>query len=290
MTALPIRIQFGSVKISLGAVRRLWVDLNSEVQEQRKIEQHNANLHIPVGESSVELDQTFRVACIVTYTDKRQDVFYNVEELSTPHEGAEISHISLTNILPYRQMMNGSDPFHQFEILLDFTSPSIAEVSASNAEATTNASALLLGGSRAGWRAGIESAVRKHIKERTSLWSWFHGRFAYDLSLAVIGGPFALFACWRLSSFVEYLFGGMNPVVAGGAYIYIAFCSLWLYRIAFAYVRWAFPKVELVEQASPSKKHRTNLWLLGGFFVSTVVASVLDVPFIGEVGKAIIGK
>ncbi|MCZ7853945.1 hypothetical protein [Agrobacterium salinitolerans] len=283
MAALPIRVQFGSVKITLSAVRRLWLDLNAEVQEQRKIEQHDANVHIPVGESSPELDEAYRVACIVNYSDNAREIFYSTDELSTPHEGAQISQIILTNILPYRQRMNGGEPFHQFEILLDFTTPSLVEVSASHSEPTANASGFHLGGNRSGWRAGIDSAVRKHIKERNRLWTWFHGRFTYDLFLAVIGLPFALYACWRLAPLVEKVFSGMNSVVVGGAYIYIAFCSLWLYRIAFAYVRWAFPKVELVDQATPSKTHRTILGGVGVFVISTFTASVLDIPFIGQI-------
>ncbi len=289
MGALPSRRKFGSVKITLGAVHRLWIDLNAEVQEQRKIDQHDANVHIPAGESSPDLDETFRVACVVTYSDNRQEVFYNTSELSAPPEGTVISHIVLTNILPYRQKMNGQDPFHQFEILFEFRSPSLAEVSASHAEPTANASGLHIGGVRAGWRAGIESAVTKNVRERSSLWTMFHGRFTYDLFLAAVGMPFALFACWRVSPLIEKLFGGMNPVVAGGAYIYVGYCSLWLYRIAFAYVRWAFPKVELVEQATPQKRHRKILAAVATFIASAIIASALNVPFLGQIGSAIVG-
>ncbi|QIO58867.1 hypothetical protein [Rhizobium leguminosarum] len=290
MVALPQTTRFGSVKVTLDQLKRLWRDLDSEVQEQRKIEQHNADVHIKAGETDAALDATFRVACIVTRSDNHRDIFYTDDELVLPPEGTLISFVVFTNVIPYKEAMNGAEPYHQFEVLLDFTQPGLLDASTQLSEPTANPSGFLIGGSRSGWRAGIESAVKKRIKERNRLWSWFHLQFIYDLFLLLLGMPFALYLCWRLAPAVDRLFGGASPVVIGGAYVYIGFVSIWLYRVAFSYTRWAFPKVELADQNNPSKKHR---FVIGGlllFIVGSVVGNFLDVPLLRSIGSSLVTR
>jgi hypothetical protein len=290
MVALPQTTRFGAVKVSLYTLRRLWRDLDAELQEQRKIEQHNADIHLKSGEKDEGLDAAFRVACIVTRSDNHSDVLYHEDELVQPPEGVTISFVLFTNILAFKEAMNGIEPHHHFEVLLDFTQPRLLDSSVPQSDPTPNPSGLLISGSRAGWRAGIESAVRKHIKERNRVWSWFHGQFIYDLFLVVFGMPFALYACWRLAPLVDGLFGGLSPVVTGGAFVYIGFCSIWLYRLVFSYARWAWPKVELAEQSTPSKTHRRILTWVVVFVATAMVSNLLDVPFVGALAGAIFGR
>jgi hypothetical protein len=155
---------------------------------------------------------------------------------------------------------------------------------------TPNPSALLIGGERDGWRAGIESAVKKYVKERNRLWSWFHGQFVYDLFLFLVGIPFALYACWRVAPLIDTVFAGINAVVIGGAYIYVGFCAIWLYRLAFSYARWAWPKIELVEQSMPSKRHRLILIAVAVFVSAAVITNQLDLPFIGKIGGVLFNR
>ncbi len=285
MVALPQTTRFGSVKVTLGSLILLWRELISEVKEQRKIEEHNAKVHLADGETHDGLDACFRVACVISRSDNHRDVIYAEDELVLPPEGTLISTIIFTNILPYKEVMGGADPYHQFEVLLDFTQPRPLDSSIQLSEPTPNPSGFLIGGDRKGWRAGIESAVRRHIKERNRLWSGFHGQFVYDLFLLLLGMPFALYACWRLAPLVDRLFGGSNSVVIGGAYVYIGFCSIWIYRLVFSYARWAFPKVELVGQSSASKIHRGVISITLAFICTSVLANALDWPLIGSVGR-----
>lgn len=281
MVALPQTTRFGSVKISLEAVKSLWRTLDKEVQEQRKIEQHNANINPDIEDEGI--DRMFRVACVVNRSDGHRDIFYDPSELIKPPEDAFISTILLTNILSFQQETN-VQPLHQFEVLLDFTQPRLLDSSTPLSDPTPNPSGLLIGGERVGWRAGIESAVKKYVKERNRLWSWFHGQFVYDLFLFLIGIPFALYVCWRLAPLIDRVFAGINTVVIGGAYIYVGFCAIWLYRLAFSYARWAWPKIELAEQSMPSKRHRVILIAAVAFVSTAVIANQLDLPFIGKIG------
>ena len=191
-----------------------------------------------------------------------------------------ISQIYLSNITPYRLETKGVKPENNFELIFDFQFPPLLDASTPVSHPTPNSSSLSIEGSRSSWRAGVEKIVLSHIRSKKPLRNWFHGNLIYDLFLMLLGLPLALYGCWMMSGTITRIFG-FSTFLTGAAYLYVGFAGIWVYRLLFSYSRWAFPKVELRDQATWPKAHRAFLWLilisLSGQILWTTLGPNLDI-------------
>lgn len=63
-------------------------------------------------------------------------------------------------------------------------------------------------------------------------------------------------------------------MLAAAAYIYVVLLAIWAYRLLFGYSKWAFPTMELKENAKSANSHRL-------FWYAIVVGLIVN--FIWEI-------
>lgn len=283
-------IKLGSFMISAQTVKDLWRDLSGLVREQGEIEiaalvkADDATEEEFIAHKEFLRNEVFQIVGTVEFDNG--SIHSRDLEIVKQEDGQFIRTIYLSNIVPYRNR-TGVDPEHSFSLLLDFRMPRLLDADTAISSPTPNNTSFTISGSRPAWRAGVENSVVRRIKSRRPLRGWFHGSFVYDLFLMVCGVPAALYACWYFSGFIARNFS-FNGVVQAGAHIYIALLAIWTYRLMFSYARWAFPKVELIDQATLPKRHRRIWWILVAAFVVQVFWVTLE-PYI-SLGPLILGR
>lgn len=257
-------ILYGSIAFSLSGIRGLFADLTEIVKEQGEIEISQTKKRDDQTDEEfvafVESARTdaFKILATIRYENGSLTHTSDPEDVKIDESGPFIKSIYVSNRTPYRQFV-GNDPFHMFELFLDFEQPRLFDAAVIISSPTANGTNLKLNGKRPGWHSAIEGAVKKRIRKRRVLRNYFHGDFVYDLGLMALGIPFALYACWYFSSFIQNNIATVHGVVSAGAYFYVGFFAVWLYRILFSYTKWAFPLVELTDQATRPKTHRKNM-------------------------------
>ena len=171
-------------------------------------------------------------------------------------------------------------PRNRFELTLDFSKPELFNLSLSPSGSTPNASKILISGRNETWVNGVYHAVIKFVKYRKTRRQFFHRHSVYDLLLICVGFPFAFWAAYKLSGWINSLFGEHSGILKSAAYVYVFYFSLLLIRILFDYARWIFPIVEYKESTDTAQKHR--------FILGVLMIAVLG-NFIYDVFKIVIG-
>ncbi|NSZ62810.1 hypothetical protein G6L16_005585 [Agrobacterium tumefaciens] len=258
-------VNLKSFSVSIDEIKKIWRELNDLVSEQGEIEINR----LTRLENHTEDDfnaykerlrkEIFVILGTILWEDDSAIHTSDPELLSA--DGMLISEVYLSNITPYKLETKGVKPEHNFELLIDFKFPPLLDASTPVSHPTPNATFLRIEGTRSSWKAGVENIVHRHIRTRRPLRNWFHGNLIYDLFLMMLGLPSALYGCWLMSGAITNIFG-FNNFVLGAAYLYVGFVGIWIYRLLFSYSRWAFPKVELRDQATRPKRHRAFLWLI----------------------------
>ena len=171
-------------------------------------------------------------------------------------------------------------PRNRFELFLDFTKPEFFNLSLSLSRSTPNESNILVSGRNETWVNGVYHAVMEFVKNRKTRRKFFHRHSVYDLLLICVGFPFAFWAAYKLSGWINSLFGEHSGILKSAAYVYVFYFSLLLIRILFDYARWIFPIVEYKESTDTAQKHR--------FILGVLMIAVLG-NFIYDVFKIVIG-
>lgn len=258
-------ITFGSVLFSLEGLRAIFNELRDIVREQGEIE--ISQLVRREDQSEEEFSDFKR--------DLRENVFgvlatVNFEDGSAVHSkdpfvlqlapsGPLIRSFYLSNITPYKSRI-GVEPEHMFQLFIDLRQPPLFDASQFVSSPTDNNTNLSIRGSRTGWGAGIEAAVRRQILRKRPIRTFFHGPFTYDLFLMLVGIPLGFYSCWLASNWANANLAHLGAVVLGAFYLYVGFAALWVYRFIFSYTKWAFPVVEIKEQATRPARHRKLWW------------------------------
>jgi hypothetical protein len=181
-----------------------------------------------------------------------------IDLFRSPEVPESIDVIFLTNISPFAALTGGRTPHDSFQLLFDFSRPKLINGATMPSAPTPNASNLDVSG-RDDWVSAVKDAVEKTTTHRKTKRYGLHAPMIYDLGLMVVAVPIALYVCWRLSSFVNEAFGQISAMLVTIAFIYLIFFCLWIYRMMFGYLKWAFPIVELTD-TSTALKHRAA-WL-----------------------------
>ena len=261
------RIPLHSILISIQDVKRIFERLLRHVEEQA--DREIAALQKPEGQSEEDFDkkkaiiknEAFRIT--VTIRGKSGEAIFgdSAEIFKSPNIPEEISSIFMTNIVAYEGFAN-EKPINSFDLQIDFSKPPLLDSKNWVSAPTTNLSELNISGERESWVASIEDAVIGVLRNRKTRRSLIHQAFVYDFGLFIIGVPFALYICWRLSGYVEAYLGSINHFLSAAAYVYLFFVVLWIYRILFGYTKWAFPTVELVESKNVARRHRAFWYVI----------------------------
>lgn len=168
-------------------------------------------------------------------------------------------------------------PRNHFELLLDFTKPEFFNLPLSPSASTPNASNFLVTGLNSTWVNGVYHAVKGFVKNRKTRRQFFHRHSVYDLLLLCGGLPFAFGISYKLSRWINTVFGEISGVLQGAAYVYVFYFSLILFRILFDYGRWVFPIVEYIESTNIALKHRVFLATLAMAVVGNFVYDMFKI-------------
>lgn len=190
-----------------------------------------------------------------------------------------MSLVFMTNTSAFLAAAN-VQPTNKFSLWLDFSQPPLLDANTFVSGPTPNGSGLKIEGDRPGWMAGIEKTVVERIDKRHNFRKALHGHFVYDYGMLAFGAPFSLYLCWLSMDFVQ-INSSSWPILQAAAFVYIFFVGLWIYRVLFSYLRWAYPIAELKEQLSRPRKHRIFWWgivtLLGGKVFWDLVDPLLSI-------------
>ena len=169
-------------------------------------------------------------------------------------------------------------PRNHFELLLDFNKPELFNLSLSPSVSTPNTSDIFVTGRNETWVNGVYHAVMEFVKSRKTRRRFLHRRGIYDLLAIFIGFPFAFWIAFKLSGWINSLFGGFSVFVRNGAYVFLFLVSLNFFKALFDYARWTFPILEYKGTTDTARKHRYILGMLAlavfGNFLYDVIKSV----------------
>jgi hypothetical protein len=121
-----------------------------------------------------------------------------------------------------------------------------------------NASNFEIFSSSEAWFTTLNTRLTQLFNDRRTGFNWLHQEGIYDLFLFIVGLPFALWIDYRFSPGIDKL--QLPNVLATGVYVYLFLAGLFIFRAAFTYSRWVFPKIEIQSQASLPLRHRA-VWL-----------------------------
>jgi hypothetical protein len=141
-------------------------------------------------------------------------------------------------------------------LLLDFSRPGILDFSKLPSLPTENASQLYVWSASEAWFTAFNARLSQLFNERRTGFDWLH-KPVYDLLVLLLGIPFALWLCFKLTAFT--LLNQLPIFVSGSVYVYVFLLGVSFFRVLFSYSRWVFPKIELQSDASAPFRHRA-LW------------------------------
>ncbi len=162
-------------------------------------------------------------------------------------------------------------PRNRFELLLDFTKSELFNLSLSPSISTPNASNIFVTGLNSDWVSGVYRKVTDFIKDRRTRRKFLHRHSVYNVLVLCGGLPFVFSIAYKLSGWINNVFGGIPEIIKSGAYVYVFFLSLNIFKALFDYTRWVFPIVEYKGTTDISRKHR-YIW---GVLILGVSANVI---------------
>ena len=177
---------------------------------------------------------------------------------NSPRFPHKVKSLYIDSALNLKNLYNWS-PRNSFELLLDFTKPELLNLSFSPSRSTPNASDIRVSGRNETWVNGVYHTVTEFVKNRKTRRQFFHRHSVYDLLLLCGGFPFAFGISYKLSGWINNVFGEISGILQSAAYVYVFYFSLILFRILFDYARWVFPIVEYKESTNTALKHREFL-------------------------------
>ncbi len=250
-----------AVQLALADVITIYKRLAHQVEEQRDFEISHA-VKQP-AQTDAQFDEliakakadAFKVTTSLVGRDGQ--TFFGAD--ATVFESASrpdpIGSIFMTNATAYTATI-GRRPICVFELTLDFSKPPLVDASMPVSAPTPNMSVLSVEGDREAWVAAIADAVNSIVSVRKTRRGWLHRGSIYDAGVLLVGLPFALYVCWKASSWIQGNLGSITLFLASAAYVYIFFLVLNLYRVLFGYTKWAFPKIELIDNRDRASAHR----------------------------------
>ena len=215
-------------------------------------------------------NRAFRITVTIDGRDGENLFGYGADPFHSTNIPEPIETIYISNNAAYRNVV-GQDPINSFVLMLDFSTPSLIDNNSPLSDPTPNSSHLTVEGNRDAWIASIQRAVMGVLDKRGSKRRFVHMAFVYDIGLLCFGMPASLYLCWRLSGFIQSVFGPHSEFLVAAAYVYVVFLAANIYRVLFGYTKWAFPTVELTSNENRSSLHRKS-WL-------AIICSILGSAF-----------
>ena len=218
------------------------------------------------------LREGFRIKVTVQGMDDERIYGTIPAVFDSPRFPDNVKSLYINSELELKNSYNWS-PRNHFVLMLDFTKPELFNLSLSPSVSTPNASDIFVTGLNSTWVDGVYHAVMKCVKNRKTHRRFFHRHSIYDLLLLCGGFPFAFWMAYRFSGWINKMFGEFSTFVQNGAYVFLFFVSLNLFRGIFFYARWTFPIVEYMGQTNVARKHR---YILGALTLAVLGSFIYD--------------
>jgi len=197
------------------------------------------------------------------------DDLNDINDLNHPTLPDSISRVELNNKSKYK-LFAERNPFHYFELTLDFRAPKILDLNSSPTRATENDSSVNVLGINNNWVDGTFSALKKIFDEAKSGATIFHRHAVYDLVLWLIYVPLVIYALFRIDIWAMSKLGKLSPGLQFTIYLYMLVFSLLVFRFAFNYARWLYPYFELQSRREKKRALQRTIYIS---LVSAVAAS-----------------
>ncbi len=168
---------------------------------------------------------------------------------------------------------------NSFKLFLDFTRPKPLDLSFLPSQATPNESNITVEGYDATWVHGVFNEFNNFIDKYNAKLTWIHMHSIYDLLVWAMGLPFGFWVVYKLSPFLNNIFGTFSVFVQSASYVYIFLASLIGFRLLFHYARWIWPMVEYQSLKSTALKHRVTLGAIILGLVSSIIYDILKAIF-----------
>ena len=164
-------------------------------------------------------------------------------------------------------------PRNRFELFLDFTKSELFNLSLSPSISTPNESNIFVSGLNSDWVSGVYRKVTDFVKEKRTHRRFLHRHSIYDALVLCGGLPFAFSIAYKLSGWINKIFGEISGILESAAYVYVFFLSLHLFKALFDYTRWVFPIVEYKGSTDSAQKHR---YIWGGLIIGVSANFLYD--------------
>jgi hypothetical protein len=172
---------------------------------------------------------------------------------------------------------------HQAEnfitVLLDFSLPPLFDFNNLPSLATNNVSNITITARDEQWFVVSRTRLMEFFEARKTNYDFLHRAAIYDLFLTFAGLPIAVWASIRTATSFSDI-DKLPPIPRSLLYVYIFYFILILFRLAFSYARWLFPKIEMSSNiTSKTLWHRSALIAILLGVVSTFVTDIIKLLF-----------
>ena len=141
---------------------------------------------------------------------------------NSPRFPDKVKSLYIDSALNLKNLYNWS-PRNSFELFLDFTKPELLNLSFSPSGSTPNASHIRVSGRNETWVNGVYHSVAEFTKNRKTRRQFFHRHSVYDLLVLCGGFPFAFGISYKLSGWINSVFGQISEILQSAAYVYVFF-------------------------------------------------------------------
>lgn len=194
-----------------------------------------------------------------------------LQEKQLPHH---VSKIVFDNSLKYNFELK-KEPPNKIRLEIDFQKPRVFDFTANASLATPNASILFVAGNTETWVEGAYSKVYELLNEHRTNRNWLHVNNAYDLFLWLIIMPTAFVLLYKIDSLSQLSAKPISTVFVAAFYVYMLFAILYIFRVFFNYLRWVFPKLDLITSTKKGPSiHRAALTFFGLTILSPLIYDI----------------
>ena len=263
-------------------LRRIYVLLEPKAAEAA--DRQVATLTLQPGQTQAQLDElrsAVRAALALVVRLQTETGWINgttVGLLGDDQLPDGILRVEFDSAFLYRARFNNLVPNNAFSIVLDFSRPAVLDLGNPPAQNTSSA---IISGLDATWANAIYEELASFFRPRASKRGWLHFVRSYDALVIPVGFPISFDIVYHFDRLIRphLVLSGALPVAIE---VYIVIVSLLLFRVAFNYARWTFPKLEIdAPRQHVAAGHRVAISTLAMIVLGALIKAGLKVVGIG---------
>ena len=234
-----------SCLLSPNDLRRIYRLLQPKASEAA--ERQVATLVLQPGQTQAQLDElkasvgTSLALVIKIQTGSEWINGTTVDLLNDEQLPDGITRVEFDSAFLYRSRFNNLVPNNSFRVVIDLIRPGILDLGNPPAQ---NASVANVWGLDPTWANAVYDELRGFFDRRGAKRWWLHFPRSYDALLIVIGFPLSLNIVYHLDHQIRRAVA-LPEALSVALYVYAVLFVLLLFRTAFNYARWTFPKLEI---------------------------------------------